>query len=150
MSSQIENIISACATCTTHQKCNSKEPLLPHSVTDRPWEKVGADIFEIQKKQFLVLVDYYSGYVEVDQLTSMTANQVIAQCKSQFSRHRIPDVLITQGRRNWVGRVGKCLPNFTGKDTEKLKIEWWKAPALWSNLLVIIRGHRSYIPRRSS
>ena len=95
MPSQIENIVSSCATCSVYQQRNQKEPLLPHNVPDRPWAKVGADIFEIQKKQFLVLVDYYSGYVEVDQLTSMTANQVITLCKSQFSRHGIPDVLIT-------------------------------------------------------
>ena len=95
MSSQIENIISCCPTCATYQRNNSKEPLLPHSVPDRPWAKVGADIFEIQRKKFLVLVDYYSGYVEVDELTSTTANHVINLCKSQFSRHGIPDVLIT-------------------------------------------------------
>jgi len=56
-------MISFCTTCTTHQRRNPREPLLPHNVPDRPWAKVGADIFEIQKKQFLVLVDYYSGYV---------------------------------------------------------------------------------------
>jgi len=31
MPSQIENIISSCTTCTTHQRHNSKEPLL-HTV----------------------------------------------------------------------------------------------------------------------
>ena len=85
MSSQIENIVSYCPTCTTYQRCNSREPLLPHSVPNRPWAKVAADIFEIQRKQFLVLVDYYSGYVEVDELNSTTANHVITLCKSQFS-----------------------------------------------------------------
>ena len=95
MASQIENIVSSCATCSIYQRRNQKEPLLPHDVPDRPWAKVGADLFEIQKKQFLVLVDYYSGYIEVDQLTSTTASQVIMKCKSQFSRHGIPDVLIT-------------------------------------------------------
>ena len=95
MSSQIENIVSSCPTCTTYQRCNSREPLLPHSVPNRPWAKVAADIFEIQRKQFLVLVDYYSRYVEVDELNSTTANHVITLCKSQFSQHGIPDVMIT-------------------------------------------------------
>ena len=54
MSSQIENLISSCTTCATHQRRNQREPLLQHSVPDCPWAKVGADIFEIQKKQFLV------------------------------------------------------------------------------------------------
>ena len=108
MSSQIENIISSCTICTTYQRCNSKEPLLPHSVPDCPWAKVGANIFELQKKQFLVLVDYYSGYVEVDQLTSMTVNQVIAICRSQFSRHGIPDILITDNGPQFSSHTFRC------------------------------------------
>ena len=108
MSSQIENIISSCATCTTYQRRNSKEPLLPHSTPDRPWANVSADIFEIQQKQFLVLVNYYSGYVEVDHLTSTTAKKVITQCKSQFSRHGIPDVLITDNTPQFSSYEFQC------------------------------------------
>ena len=70
--------------------------------------KSRSDIFELQKKQFLVLVDYYSGYVEVDQLTSMTANQVIAICKSQFSRHGIPDVPITDNGPQFSSHTFRC------------------------------------------
>ena len=63
-----------------YTKDDSKESLLSHSV-----QIVGADSFELQKKEFLIFVDYYSGYVKVDQSTRMSANQVIAICKSQFS-----------------------------------------------------------------
>ena len=79
----------------THIKENQKEPLIPHSVPDRPWSKVGVDIFELQRKQYLVIVDYYSGFVEFDLLTHITTKQVVNHCKSQFSRHGIPDILIS-------------------------------------------------------
>ena len=69
--------------------------MIPHSVPDRPWSKLGADLFELQGKQYLVIVDYYSGFVEIDLLTHPTTKQVINHCKSQFSRHGIPDVLIS-------------------------------------------------------
>ena len=95
ISSQIQDAVLTCATCNMYQRKNQKEPLIPHSIPDRPWSKVGADIFELQQKQYLVIVDYYSGFVELDLLTHTTSKQVINHCKSQFSRHGIPDVLIS-------------------------------------------------------
>ena len=95
MSSQIQDTVSACGTCNTYQRKNQKEPLIPHSIPDRPWSKVGVHLFELQQKQYLVIVDYYSGFVELDLLIHTTAKQVIKHCKSQFSRHGIPDVLIS-------------------------------------------------------
>ena len=95
MSSQIQDTVSACGTCNTYQRKNQKEALIPHSIPDRPWSKVGVDLFELQQKQYLVIVDYYSGFVELDLLIHTTAKQVIKHCKSQFSRHGIPDVLIS-------------------------------------------------------
>ena len=79
----------------TYQSKNHKEPLIPHSVPDRPWYKLGIDIYELQGKQYVVIVDYYSRFVELDLLTNTTAKQVINHCKSQFSRHAILDVLIS-------------------------------------------------------
>ena len=95
MSSQIQNVVSSCAICNMYQRKNQKEPLIPHPIPDRPWSKVGVDIFELQQKQYLVIVDYYSGFVELDLLTHTTTKQVINCCKSQFSRHGIPDILIS-------------------------------------------------------
>ena len=95
MSAQIEDIVSACSVCSTYRRSNKKEPLLSYSIPSRPWSKVGGDLFELHGKQYLILVDYYSAFVEVDLLHSTTSNQVITHCKSQFSRHGIPDILIT-------------------------------------------------------
>ena len=51
---------------------------MPHSVPDRPQSKLGVDIFKLQGQQYLVIVDYYySGFIEVDPLTHLTAKHVI-------------------------------------------------------------------------
>ena len=57
MNAQIEDVVLNCQTCCTYQRRNMKEPLLCHEVPSRPWAKVGADIFELQGKLYLVLVD---------------------------------------------------------------------------------------------
>jgi len=69
--------------------------LLSHSKPERPCSKFGADLFELYGKQYLILVDYYSGFFEVDALIKTTSSRVIECCKSQFSPHGIPDTLIT-------------------------------------------------------
>ena len=44
MNSEIEELVSKCEICNTHRRSNTKEPLLPHTVPQRPWAKVGADL----------------------------------------------------------------------------------------------------------
>lgn len=50
MSSQIKDVIENCDTCNTTRQGQRKEPMLPHPIPDRPWQRVGADIFERNHK----------------------------------------------------------------------------------------------------
>ena len=75
-----------------YRKSNRKEPLLPHDVPQRPWAKVGGDLFEVGGQTFMILVDYYSGFFEIDNLKRTKRENVI---KAQFARYGIPDTLIT-------------------------------------------------------
>ena len=95
MASQIQDMISKCQICCSFQRNNSKQPLIPHTPPTQPWEKVGADLFEINNKTYLLLVDYYSDFIEIDNLTNTTSERIIESCKSQFARHGIPVELIT-------------------------------------------------------
>ena len=68
-----------------YQRNNPKQPLLPHSAPSRPWERVGADLCELSGKHYLILVDYYSNFIEVDQLRETTSGQVIERCESDIA-----------------------------------------------------------------
>ena len=96
MAAQIQDTVTNCHICCTHQRNNSKEPIIAHEIPTRPRSQVGADLFEINNHIYLVMVDYYSGYIEINLLENgTTSKQIITHCKSQFSRHGIPDKLIT-------------------------------------------------------
>ena len=41
------------------------EPLILSKLPDRPWQKVATDLFEYQKSQYLLVVDYYSRFIEL-------------------------------------------------------------------------------------
>ena len=80
----------------------SKEPLIPSVLPERPWQKLGSDLFELQGKDYLLIVDYFSRFVEVIKLTSTTSNAVITATKSVFSRYGVPELLMTDNGPQYV------------------------------------------------
>ena len=82
--------------CNMHRPEQCKEPLHSHTVPNRPWAKVGADLFELQGQHYILLVDYYSKHFELTRLSSNTrAKSAIEAMRSQFARHGIPELLIS-------------------------------------------------------
>ena len=53
------------------------------------------DLFVLERQSFLIAVDYYSGYFEVQDMSTTTSTRVITVLKSWFSRHGIPMTLIS-------------------------------------------------------
>ena len=62
---------------------------------NRPWSKLGADIFQFGNEQYLVIVDNYSEFFEISKLSDLKSVIVITHCKSQFARHGIPDIFVS-------------------------------------------------------
>ena len=90
MTAEIRDVLSKCETCTSYPRKQAKESLQPHSVPMKPWMKVGTDIFHYGCNNFIVLVDYFSNYVEIQQLSSLRSNDVIECMKQVFARLGIP------------------------------------------------------------
>ena len=100
ISSQIEEMVKNCRICAKH-KPDRAEPLKPTPLPDRPWQKVGADLFQIRGCNYLVVVDYYSRYIEMAKLDkNTTSSNVIMHLKSIFARHGVPEVVISDNGSN--------------------------------------------------
>ena len=87
----MKDFVGQCDVCLTHRDL---EPLLQHEVPPRPWAKVAADICFHSGRALLVVVDYFSNFIEVDSLSSETSKSVI---RSLMALHRfgVPDSLVT-------------------------------------------------------
>ncbi|KAL1262289.1 hypothetical protein QQF64_007554 [Cirrhinus molitorella] len=94
MSTQITDLISKCPVCNTFKRQNCKEPMLGHDIPHWPWQKVGSDLFEFDSEQYIVLVDYYSNFIEVDKVKNIKSPTIIQICKQHFARYGIPEVMI--------------------------------------------------------
>ena len=77
MADDIKQFISKCETCRKYEISNQKEPLMPHEAPSLPWEKVGVDLFSIDGKNYMVTVDYYSNFWELDRLNNQDSAVII-------------------------------------------------------------------------
>ena len=90
----IEREVESCPVCVAYSKQNQREPMLPHPIPTRPWEKLGVDYFSFAGNEYLLAVDYYSKYPEVVQVESKTAESTITVLKNLFARHGIPQEVV--------------------------------------------------------
>ena len=92
ITTRIKNLIYQCRKCVEHST-QPREPLIPSQLPTYPWQKVGADLFELKGANYLLVVDYYSRYPELVKLTSTTSPSIVKALKGIFARHGILEVL---------------------------------------------------------
>ena len=68
MKSDIKDFTSKCEACASYSTRQQKETLISHDVPDRPWAKISTDLFDLDHKSYMVTVDYFSGFFEIDSL----------------------------------------------------------------------------------
>ena len=95
MNQDIDNIVSNCEICQKYQHKELKEPLKPYPVATRPWQVVGTDLFEVDKKDYVVLVDAYSSYPELGSISIKSIATVTKAMKSVFARHGNPETVVS-------------------------------------------------------
>ena len=140
INAEVKDYVSKCSVCQSYQPEQCREELQPHEMPSCPWSKVGADIFELGPQQFMIMVDYWSSYFEVQELKRITSESVIHALKVQFARHGIPEVLVTDNDTQFsssefakfaeTGRFehktsSPCYPQSNGKAENAVKV--WKA-----------------------
>ena len=74
LSRQIEDMVSSCRVCARH-RINKPEPLCQTVFPERPWQVVETDLFYSKSVDYLLVVDYFSRYVEVAALRKTRQRQ---------------------------------------------------------------------------
>ena len=95
MQSDIREACLSCGICSQYHAERPTEPMLSHKIPSRPWSKISVDLFALDGKQYLVMVDHYSDYFELEPLRNVAASTVIRAMKRNFARHGIPDTCIS-------------------------------------------------------
>ena len=132
INSDIKDMVSSCTTCLTHRNRQQQETLIPHKIPSRPWTKVATDLFTLYGKDYTVLViDYYSKYVEVEYLKDTSSSTVIKKLKKIFSRHGIPQKLCSDNG-----------PEFKSKEFQRFAMQWDIKHKTSSWVAIVLGGNR--------
>ena len=94
MSKQLQEVVLNCRTCCQY-RTQKAEPLLPSSLPTLPWQKVGCDLFQWKGLMYLLIIDYYSRWIEIAKLEKTDTSSVIAHTSSIFARHGIPEIVMS-------------------------------------------------------
>ena len=81
------------------------EPLKRTDLPSRPWQHILADLMApslLSGDHLLVVVNYYSRYMEVEISRSTTADKVIASLRKIFLTHGLPVSITTDNRLQFI------------------------------------------------
>lgn len=113
MRADIHKFVQQCRTCEKYSPTNFNESLLPHKIPKERFLKVGVDILDYNGSSFLVIVDYFSHWLELLPLKDKTSECVIDAMQNVFSRFGYPLELISD---NMPFSSFKCQSYFKSKD----------------------------------
>ena len=89
INTQIQDLIRNCPQCC-HLRRQPPEPLIPSEFPTLPWKKVATDLFHYNCGTYLLIVDYFSRFIEITKLRTQSSSEVIQHTKEIFSRHGVP------------------------------------------------------------
>ena len=108
MDEAIESTVNKCQLCQENQKSPNPVMVHPWEWPNSPWTRVHADYAgPLEGKMFLILVDAYSKWLEVDIVPSATTQNTIPKLRSIFATHGLPEVLVTDNRTAFTSREFK-------------------------------------------
>jgi len=113
MGTQIQELVSQCSICNSMKPNQQKESMMSYEIPERPWQIVAQDLFKCNNEDYLITVDFYSDYWEVDKMPDTLSTTVIECTKEHFSRHGIPNTIITDNG-----------PQFISEDYEDFTRDW--------------------------
>ena len=88
----------------TISKSQQKEPAIAMEIPNRPWQRLGVDIFFQGGKWYLWIADYYSKFPIIHLLPSLTSKDVISAVSSSISVFGIPDEIISDCGSQFVAK----------------------------------------------
>ncbi|KAE8739486.1 hypothetical protein FOCC_FOCC015016 [Frankliniella occidentalis] len=90
----ITNFVDSCTVCGKFKPRKTPVELLQHEIPDLPWAKLGADLLSFGGKKYLIVMDYFSKWLEIIPVKSLSAAAVIEALKSIFFIHGDPQSIV--------------------------------------------------------
>ena len=105
ITSDLKNAVEQCEACQVMRSSQAAEPLqsVIKPVT-APMQLISADLYDLEGKDFLAIIDAYSGFVESKPLKRITSSEVIKAFESFFGYVGYPERIRTDNGRQLCSR----------------------------------------------
>ena len=100
MSNDITSYVRSCTTCAEFTDVQQKQPLQTSTVPSRLQSPIAVDLFMFNKKHYMITVDNYSDYFEIDRRYCTTTCAIVKNLKNHFARHGILNKVMTNNEAN--------------------------------------------------
>lgn len=99
LNDQIRQKVQHCNVCAKFSSNQLAQPMQSHQIPSYPYQKLSMDLCEVElgarKTVYLITVDHYSDYFDIDELTSLTTAAIVKACKRNFARFGKPQFVST-------------------------------------------------------
>lgn len=98
LNASIAEVRKNCKFCDSIAPTQPREPLQPLPASQYPFQHVCADAFEVNRQQYLVIVDKFSGWLVVFHFKgSIKARHIVDSLRNTFHTYGAPTILYSDG-----------------------------------------------------
>lgn len=90
----IEDLVKKCEACIMYSSSSAKSQICPWPWPNAPWERIHVDFCELNRKNYLVILDAYSKWIEAFEMTNITTTLTIQCLRRLFATFGLPLVLV--------------------------------------------------------
>ena len=108
MKSDVKHFTSRFETWATYGIRQQKETFISHDVPDHRWATIQQTSLGYTTRVYMVTVDYFSSFFEVDRLYDLIASTVIKKLKGHMAWYGIPDEVVSDCGWKYTSREFKA------------------------------------------
>jgi hypothetical protein len=101
-----EKLVKSCMDCQIMSQISPPEPIKSTPMPEYAWQYVAADLMGPipSGEYFLVVVDYYSRYFEVEIVRNTSSKTIVERLEKIFASHSVPETLRTDNGPQFVSQ----------------------------------------------
>ena len=107
MDREAEKLCRSCFSCQLVGRHEHPEQLRPTQLPERPWQHLAIDFLGPidTGESLIVMVDYFSHYVEVEFVRTTNTKQLVEFCETMFSRWGWPETIRSDNGPQFISKV---------------------------------------------
>ena len=98
----MENMVKRCHQCSKHRNIPAKAFIHPWNWPTGPLDRVHVDFFSLDGKDYLLLADSYSKWIELEVMKSTKTVYMVEVLRKWFSRNGMPQQMVSDNGPQFV------------------------------------------------